>query len=45
MPLVILGIGFGLMLGMGLYFLLLRPALKERKEAEQQPAIKEKQDP
>lgn len=34
MALVFFGIGFGLMMGTGLFFLVIRPALKERKDAE-----------
>lgn len=42
MGLIFFGLGFGLMIGCGIYFLLIRPALKERREAE--VAAKEKQD-
>ena len=34
MGFVFFGVGFGLFFGLGLYFLILRPALKERNEAE-----------
>ena len=34
MALIFIGIGFGTIMGAGLYFLILRPALIERKESE-----------
>ena len=34
MALLALGVGFGLTVGAGIFFLLIRPALKERAEAE-----------
>ena len=34
MALITLGVGFGVMIGAGIFLLLIRPALKERAEAE-----------
>ncbi len=34
MALITLGVGFGVMIGAGIFVLLIRPALKERAEAE-----------
>jgi hypothetical protein len=32
MTFIFIGLGFGFTIGMGLYFLIIRPALKERRE-------------
>ena len=34
MELIIFGIGFGLFIGVGLFFMLIRPALLERKQEQ-----------
>jgi hypothetical protein len=35
MTLIFFGVGFGLLLGLGIFFGLIYPALKERKKEEQ----------
>ena len=48
MGLMFVGLGLGLTMGAGIYFLLIRPALVERREAEAakiEHAAKENQDP
>ena len=44
MGLIFLGVGFGLTMGAGIYFLLIRPALKERRAVEAAKATKDEPD-